>query len=681
MAARLKDAGFSSLSVATMYMADKLERYPLDVQEVRYFRESTPLGTAGCVKQAAADVKHPFLVVSGDTVCDFDFSAIMEKHQKSGAAVSIVCTRVSTPTEYGTVLARDGFVYGFMEKGAWCQTLTNLVSTGIYVMNPSVLEYIGDGEQDFARNLFPTLLGAGVAIGCIEEKGYWCDIGDIESYYRCVFRTAGKASNVRFGGTVIADDAAVEGCVLFDGAVVESGAAVYDSIICENTVISRGGFVGSGCVIGGNTLIGEGAYITGGTALKNGLIVEKGARVMKSTVFGEIRKRHIEDGVISGRYGSYLGGELCLSLGGALAYTAGAGAAIGVMHGAGAESRALADSILCGIRLYGGRAYPLGDGFAAMAAFSAPAMGLVFSVMVEVNGSKARVQIFDADGLPPTNKELRVIESALSRPVPTAVTAGEQVELPPEESPRYLYARALVEGIGSLEGCTVYIGEKNPAAEFLYSVAEKRGAKAIYGKGDGKSDVFYVSSDGLYAEAQLGGSTDCGFWGLICIAAALGGEAALPTLTPDFVEQAVLRGGGKIRFYGETDSREREAVYRSMWCYDGNALALRALFAAKVAGKPLAALYEEMPKQVVECKTLRLADNNAAETIARLSSYGECGRGGEGVRLRYAKGSVTVVPISASAFRLYAEAVSTEAAAEIFSSVEEKIVKSEEQEK
>ena len=677
MADRLRASGFTDVSVTTMYKAEQIEAYPLKGMRVRYFRESAPLGTAGCVKNAAADFKNSFLVVSGDTICDFDLRGIMDKHLKGGCPVSVVCTRVSHPGEYGTVLCENGRITAFAEKPSWKRTLTSLVSTGIYVIDPSVRSMIGDGEQDFARDLFPALMASGVPIGCIEEKGYWCDVGDVESYYNAVFRMAGGRGNVTFGQTVIAEDAVAKGVIAFDGAVIESGAAVYDSIICGNAVVGNGAFVGSGSVIGDSTVIGEGAYISGGTILKGGLTVEKGARIMKSIVFGEIRKRHMENGRIKGKYGSYINGSLCLSLGSALSYTAGAGAAIGVMHGEGTESKALADSILCGIRLYGGRALDLEDGFESLAAFAAPEYGLAFSVIVRVEGSSASISVFDGDGLPPTHKEERAIEAAMLRPVPTAVSAGEVSRLESEERVKFRYASRLVDTTPDLSGLSLYVGEKNAASEFLYSVAEKRGASVKYGKG-AERDTFYVSEDGLYAEGVLAGGTECGFWGLMALGAIMGGEVALPPLTPRFVENAVIKAGGRPIFYGETGGREREAVYRCLWSYDANALILRVLLAAKVTKKPLTELYQSMPKQIVETKTVRCDEEKEARTIERLCEKGSVGRCGEGVLLSYSSGSVVVLPMDKGAFRLFAEAVSVEAAEDLFSKTEREIKKAEE---
>lgn len=668
--------GFTEIAVTTMYKTEMIEAVRIPKARLFFCRESVPLGTVGCVKNAAAAFDDSFIVVSGDTVCDFDYGSIMRKHKQSGAMLSVVCTRVDRPTEYGTVLVSGGKIAHFVEKPSWQRTLTDLVSTGIYVLEPEILALIGDGKQDFASDLFPKLLSAGIAINCIEASGYWCDIGDIESYYRCCFRAAGNVKNVLFGSARLAPDSAVEGCVLFDGASVDGGSAAYGSIICAGAKLSRGCFVGEGCVIGANTVIGEGAYISSGTLLKSGLSVEKGTRVMKSIVFGEIRKRHIDGGRIVGKYGSYINGELCTSLGGALSYTAGAGAAIGVMHAADAEAEALAGAILCGVRLYGGRAVDLEDGFDALCAFAAKEYSLAFSVNVRVKGGVASIALFDGDGLPPTAAEERAIEAAVSRPTPTSVSAGDAVRFDGEERVKFRYALALTELVPSLAGVKLLIKEKNAASEFLYAAAKKLGAAAEYGD-DEAEDTFFVSEDGFYAEALLKDGTECSFWSLVCVGASLGGEVALPVRAPEFVEQAVLRAGGKPVFFGEAGGREREAAYRCFWSYDGNALALWSLYAALTAQKPLSELASQIPKQTVESKTVRCNEEEKARTIGRLYEKGRAARGGEGVFLSYGTGSVTVIPLSSGGFRLFAEAVSAEAAEELFVKTEKAIKQAE----
>ena len=65
--------------------------------------EDEPLGTAGCVKKAAelGGFEDNFIVISGDAMCDFDLSAALSHHIKSGADATIITTQVDDPREYG----------------------------------------------------------------------------------------------------------------------------------------------------------------------------------------------------------------------------------------------------------------------------------------------------------------------------------------------------------------------------------------------------------------------------------------------------------------------------------------------------------------------------------------------------------------------------------------------------
>ena len=79
-----------------------------------------------------------------------------------------------------------GRIRGFIEKPDWTRVVTDLVNTGIYVLDPAVLELIPPGlPYDFARDLFPRLMEMGKPLFGLPMKGYWRDIGEPESYYQC----------------------------------------------------------------------------------------------------------------------------------------------------------------------------------------------------------------------------------------------------------------------------------------------------------------------------------------------------------------------------------------------------------------------------------------------------------------------------------------------------------------
>ena len=107
LTALLFKCGFREATVADWYLADKLEKSLGSLSngvKLRYVREDVPLGTAGCVRRAW-DGEDDVLVVSGDSVCGFDFSRIAGYFEKTKADVVIVTHRVADPREYGLVTA------------------------------------------------------------------------------------------------------------------------------------------------------------------------------------------------------------------------------------------------------------------------------------------------------------------------------------------------------------------------------------------------------------------------------------------------------------------------------------------------------------------------------------------------------------------------------------------------
>ena len=181
--------GITEAAVTTGYLAEKLEETlgkQCDGVNLTYFRETEPRGTAGGVKAAQDFISDgDFLVISGDAVCEFDLAAAIEKKNGCGAEALMILTRVAHPGEYGVVLYdSDGRVTGFSEKPSLSGTYSDTVNTGIYILSPSVLKYIPDNTSyDFGRDVFPDMLSKGANIFAYTDSGYWCDIGDPESYH------------------------------------------------------------------------------------------------------------------------------------------------------------------------------------------------------------------------------------------------------------------------------------------------------------------------------------------------------------------------------------------------------------------------------------------------------------------------------------------------------------------
>ena len=124
------------------------------------------------------------MVISGDALTDFDLCRALDFHRQRKAVASLVLTTVENPLEYGVVITEeDGRIRRFLEKPGWGEVFSDQVNTGIYVLEPAVLELIPSNQTfDFSKDLFPKLLEMKEALFACVLEGYWCDIGNLKQY-------------------------------------------------------------------------------------------------------------------------------------------------------------------------------------------------------------------------------------------------------------------------------------------------------------------------------------------------------------------------------------------------------------------------------------------------------------------------------------------------------------------
>ncbi|MFI9276207.1 sugar phosphate nucleotidyltransferase [Kitasatospora sp. NPDC052896] len=280
--------------------------------ELRYALEETPLGTAGSVKNAEAELAgEPFVVISGDALTDIDLTELIAFHRRKGALVTVCLTRVADPREFGVALTDDeGRIERFLEKPTWGQVFSDTVNTGIYVMEPEVLDHIEPGVPvDWSADVFPQLMKDGMGVYGYVADGYWQDVGGHASYRQAQLDVLSGRVDAelegfeRSPGIWIADDAQVHpdaelrgplfigphatveaGARIQDFTVIGAGASVGPGARLRQTVLHEGARIGAradlhGCVIGRNTDVLAEARITEGAVVGDGSLVGRGAAV------------------------------------------------------------------------------------------------------------------------------------------------------------------------------------------------------------------------------------------------------------------------------------------------------------------------------------------------------------------------------------------------------------------
>jgi mannose-1-phosphate guanylyltransferase/phosphomannomutase len=292
--------------VTLQFLAALVRNYFGDGDELgmslQYATEDVPLGTAGSVKNAAARLRDDrFLVISGDALTDIDLSDMVRFHREKSALVTIGLKRVPNPLEFGIVIADEEHrVQRFLEKPTWGQVFSDTVNTGIYVMEPEVLDAVASGEPvDWSADVFPSLLERGAPIYGYVAEGYWEDVGTHESYLKAQADALSGRVAVDIAGFEVSPgvrvcesasvdpDAVLKGPLLVgEYAKVEGGAELREYTVLGNNAVVREGAFLHRAVVHDNVYLGPGAHLRG-CVIGKSTDVMAGARIEENAVIGD----------------------------------------------------------------------------------------------------------------------------------------------------------------------------------------------------------------------------------------------------------------------------------------------------------------------------------------------------------------------------------------------------------
>jgi mannose-1-phosphate guanylyltransferase / phosphomannomutase len=403
----VRNHGFKDIVVTVQFLASQVRNYfgggsDMGV-DLTYATETTPLGTAGSVKNAAEQLDETFLVLSGDALTDVNLDEVVSFHRQSGAMVTVALKRMDNPLEFGIVITRDdGRIERFLEKPHWGQVFSDTINTGIYVIEPEVFAHIPDGPSDFAGDIFPGLLARGVPLYGFVVDGYWEDVGNLEAYQQAHQDLLDGRVKVEIPGfevrpglwlgegaevdpdtmldgpVLIGDFAKVEGgaqlreyTVIGSGVVVKSGAVLHRAIVHDNAYIGqgaslrgcvvgrsadvkRGGRVEDGVVVGDNSNIGHGAILQPNVKIYPFKTVEPGATVTKSIIWeGRGARSLFDEHGVTGLANVDMTPELVLRVAMAFGSTLTKGSRVTLGRDASRVSRALKRALVAGLNSTG----------------------------------------------------------------------------------------------------------------------------------------------------------------------------------------------------------------------------------------------------------------------------------------------------------------------------------------
>ena len=180
---QMRRAGIEEITLAVGHLASLIQAYfnngsQYDIK-INYAYEKKPLGTAGPLAFIEG-LTETFLVCNGDILTLLDINKLVSFHKANDAVCTIASHQRTHKINLGVIEHEEGShqVTGYIEK----PSMDFLVSMGMYIFEPKVLDYIPKGEYFDFPTLVNTLLSAGEKVCCYPYAGYWRDLGNYEDY-------------------------------------------------------------------------------------------------------------------------------------------------------------------------------------------------------------------------------------------------------------------------------------------------------------------------------------------------------------------------------------------------------------------------------------------------------------------------------------------------------------------
>lgn len=233
--------------------------------KMNYVHAVADYGTAGSIRNAHEQINlnERFIIISGDVLTDFNLKEAIDYHIEKGADATILLTRHETPLQYGIVMTDDdGKINKFLEKPSWGQVFSDTINTGIYILEPHVVQMIPFREEfDFSKDLFPLMLKNKMKLYGYIAEGYWRDVGNLDEYQ--IGQQDAIMSKVKLSNSLIN----IHQSSNIDPSVILQG----NNVIGEDVIIDKGAKLRN-CVIGENVKIGENSNLNGVTIWKDCII-------------------------------------------------------------------------------------------------------------------------------------------------------------------------------------------------------------------------------------------------------------------------------------------------------------------------------------------------------------------------------------------------------------------------
>lgn len=184
---QFESIGCNKFYMSVNYKADMMKYYlsQLDHKyDIEFFMEDKPLGTIGSVSLLKGKITTPFFVSNCDSINEQDYRDVWDYHLQNHNDMTIVTMVKSFQIPYGVIeTGEDGLMTALKEK----PEQTYQVNTGVYILNPELIDEIPEGVFFHITHLMEKVQSRGGRVGCfpVSEKS-WHDMGEWSEYLKII---------------------------------------------------------------------------------------------------------------------------------------------------------------------------------------------------------------------------------------------------------------------------------------------------------------------------------------------------------------------------------------------------------------------------------------------------------------------------------------------------------------
>jgi NDP-sugar pyrophosphorylase family protein len=184
---RFTDVGCEEFHLTVNYKGRIIKAYFEELQpdyRIKFVEEEEALGTGGSLRLLDGQFSQPFFVTNCDIIIKTDYASLYEFHQKGVYDITLVASAKEYIIPYGTCeLNSDGHLSNINEKPHY----DFLINTGLYVLNPDVLELIPENKFYHITHLIEDAKNLGKKIGVFPiDEDAWIDVGQWAEYRRAM---------------------------------------------------------------------------------------------------------------------------------------------------------------------------------------------------------------------------------------------------------------------------------------------------------------------------------------------------------------------------------------------------------------------------------------------------------------------------------------------------------------